>query len=121
MSRTFFKKFESFDYVKEGLAEYLQKFPVDTLKIDRVFVKECDNNREDGAICTAIIALGQSLDLHIVAEGVETEAQLAYLQLTGCNSYQGFLFSRALPADDIVTLLQEQSGSMNLAEECRVS
>lgn len=100
---------------------YIKKFPVDTLKIDRLFVKECDNNKEDAAICTAIIALGQSLGLHIVAEGVETDAQLAFLRLTGCNSYQGFLFSRALPVDDIISLLQEQDGRVNQSAEIRLS
>lgn len=86
---------------------YIKKFPVDTLKIDREFVKECDTDKEDAAICRAIIALGKSLGLQIVAEGIETESQLAFLQAARCDIYQGFLYSRALPAKEISALLME--------------
>jgi len=86
---------------------YLKKFPIDTLKIDRAFVRECDVNKEDAAICNAIIALGKSLGLKIIAEGVETQSQLDFLKQTECDVYQGYLFSRPLPAKEISTLLLE--------------
>jgi len=88
---------------------YLKKFPIDTLKIDRAFVRECDVNKEDAAICNAIIALGKSLGLKIIAEGVETQSQLDFLKQTECEVYQGFLFSRPLPVEQISTLLLEST------------
>ncbi|SCN47669.1 diguanylate cyclase/phosphodiesterase (GGDEF & EAL domains) with PAS/PAC sensor(s) [methanotrophic endosymbiont of Bathymodiolus azoricus (Menez Gwen)] len=86
---------------------YLKKFPINTLKIDRAFVSECDVNKEDAAICRAIVALGKSLGLKIIAEGVETQSQLDFLKQTECDVYQGFLFSRPLPVDEIDALLIE--------------
>jgi len=88
---------------------YLKKFPIDTLKIDKSFIDDCDSKQEDRAICTAIIALAKSLDLELVAEGVETEAQLQFLQQLQCDMYQGYLFSRPLSASDIYPLLLELS------------
>ncbi len=85
---------------------YLKKFPLDTLKIDRAFVSECNIDHEGGAICQAIVALGKSLGLKIIAEGVETEDQLAFIQNTECDVYQGFLFSRPRPADQIEVMLR---------------
>jgi len=87
---------------------YLKKFPIDTLKIDKAFVDYCDSNIEDAAICTAIISLAKSLNLHLVAEGVETEQQLEFLKERQCDVYQGYLFSRPLSSEDIQTLLLEQ-------------
>ncbi|MDO6562954.1 ammonium transporter [Amphritea sp. 1_MG-2023] len=84
---------------------YLKKFPIDILKIDRAFVRECYANKEDAAICKAIISLAKSLDLEIVAEGVENQAQLAFLGFQGCEVYQGFYFSKPISADAMVTLL----------------
>ncbi|MCK5666812.1 MAG: bifunctional diguanylate cyclase/phosphodiesterase, partial [Thiotrichaceae bacterium] len=86
---------------------YLKQFPIDTLKIDKDFIKHCATRKEDAAICTAIIALGKSLGLHIVAEGVETESQLMFLKKMKCNMYQGYLYSHPLPADEIQQLLIE--------------
>ena len=80
---------------------YQKKFPLDTLKIDRVFVHECDVNKEDSAICKAIIALGKGLGLNIIAEGVETLPQLDFLRETGCEAYQGFSFSQAIPPPEV--------------------
>lgn len=85
---------------------YLKKFPIDILKIDRAFINECDANSDDAAICLAIITLAKSLGLQIVAEGVETEQQLAYLNQHDCDQYQGYYFSRPLAAKHIATLLQ---------------
>ncbi len=74
---------------------YLKHLPVDTLKIDRSFVKDID--ADDGAAITgAVIALGQQLNLDLLAEGVETQAQLEFLRARGCQYYQGFLRSPAL-------------------------
>lgn len=78
---------------------YLRRFPVDTIKIDRSFVAGICSKREDAAFVCAIIAMAHCLSLRVVAEGVETEAQLAFLRRNGCDEAQGFLFAEALPAD----------------------
>ncbi len=88
---------------------YLKKFPIDTLKIDKAFIDFCDSNKEDAAICTAIIALAKSLNLQLVAEGVETEAQLTFLKGLQCDLYQGYLFSRPLSTQEIAPLLLENN------------
>ncbi|MDF1832743.1 MAG: ammonium transporter [Porticoccaceae bacterium] len=95
---------------------YLKNFPIDILKIDQTFVRDAASNIEDGAICKAIISLAQSLDLQIIAEGVETQAQLAFLRQQTCHSYQGYLFSRPLPADEIPhTLSQNDKNTGNMS------
>ena len=94
---------------------YLKNFPIDILKIDQTFVRDAASNIEDGAICKAIISLAKSLDLQIIAEGVETPEQLAFLQQETCHSYQGYLFSRPVPAHEIPHLLSQRDdkvGSM---------
>jgi len=85
---------------------YLKKFPIDVLKIDGSFINECAHNPDDAAICMAIISLGKSLGLQIVAEGVETLEQLDFLRQQGCDIYQGYLYSRPLPANDVETVLK---------------
>ncbi len=85
---------------------YLQRFPVTELKIDRSFVQGLPNNRGDAALVTSIIALAHSLDLHVIAEGVETEAQRGFLEAAGCDRFQGYLASRPLPAEQLVVWLR---------------
>jgi len=86
---------------------YLKRFPLDILKIDRSFVMECDRELEALAIPRAVISLGQSLGLSIVAEGVERMGQFEILRCLGCNEFQGYLFARALPPEEVPTFLQE--------------
>ncbi len=87
---------------------YLKKFPVDVLKIDQAFIRECQLNHEDAAICKTIITLGKSLGLMIVAEGVETEDQLDFLKYNQCDIYQGYYFSRPIPVDKIPPLMEQR-------------
>jgi diguanylate cyclase (GGDEF)-like protein/PAS domain S-box-containing protein len=86
---------------------YLRQFPVDTLKIDRSFVKDLHVSSDDAAICAAIIAMARELNLATVAEGVEVIEQLEFLRDHGCSQIQGFLFSRALPAAQLEELLRD--------------
>ncbi len=86
---------------------HLKRFSVNTLKIDKSFIREVDLNHTDAAIATAIIAMGKSLNLSVIAEGVETEGQRDFLQKERCHEMQGYLFSRPLPAADVVKLLKK--------------
>ncbi len=90
---------------------YLKRFPIDTLKIDRSFVRDTPDDGNDAAIIRAVMALGRSLQLHIVAEGVETEEQRAFLLQEGCTSAQGYLFSKPVPAGRISEILQKHGAS----------
>ncbi|MDH3476426.1 MAG: EAL domain-containing protein, partial [Rhodospirillales bacterium] len=85
----------------------LKKFPIDCLKIDRSFVCDIMTDVNDAAICSAAIRLGHSLNIRVLAEGVETEEQLAFLIEQGCEEAQGFLLSRPLGAEDFVAFLRE--------------
>ncbi|MGB6308267.1 MAG: EAL domain-containing protein [Steroidobacteraceae bacterium] len=86
---------------------YLRRFPIDKLKIDRVFIDEIASRPEDASIVRAIVSLAHSLRLKVVAEGVETPAQLDFLKTAGCDEYQGYHFSRPLPAGDFERLMRE--------------
>jgi len=85
---------------------YLNQFPLDILKIDKSFVIDVDNDTHNAGIVTAIVAMAKSLELNIVAEGVETEAQLEFLANIGVGIIQGFYFSRPLPANECEALLE---------------
>ncbi|MBL8330090.1 MAG: EAL domain-containing protein [Rubrivivax sp.] len=87
---------------------YLRRLDVDTLKIDRSFVMQIPDDPEDCAIATAVVALGKSLQMNVVAEGVETEAQAQYLRELGCTDMQGWLLSRALPPEQLVQWLKDR-------------
>jgi diguanylate cyclase (GGDEF)-like protein/PAS domain S-box-containing protein len=87
---------------------YLKRFPIDTLKIDKSFVSDVCKDPHDTAIVRAIITLGHALDLTVIAEGVETHEQLQYLTSLGCDVVQGFLFSKSLSVRAFEELLCEQ-------------
>lgn len=86
---------------------YLKKFPLDTIKIDRAFIGDIPLDPDDRAITSAIVGMAKALQLKTVAEGVETEAQLSYLQGLGCDQYQGWLHSKAMPAKEFGLLLAD--------------
>lgn len=85
---------------------HLKRLPVDTLKIDRTFVRDAPNDPHDAAITRSIIAMGRSLQLDVVAEGVETEAQLDFLRAEQCGTYQGYFSSEPIDAGRMTSMLQ---------------
>ena len=98
---------------------YLHKLPIHTLKIDRAFIKEVNMKHTGNSIINTIVAMARGLDLNVIAEGVETQQQLEYLQEIECSEAQGFLFGKPLPADVITQLLIQEpyaapSSSMGL-------
>ena len=90
---------------------YLKRFPIDRIKLDQSFVRDLPGDKDDAAIAMAVIAMGRSLELIVIAEGVETEEQLAFLKDRDCDQLQGFLFSRPLPAAAFATFLEEGRAS----------
>ncbi|GAC1422448.1 MAG: hypothetical protein NVSMB6_23950 [Burkholderiaceae bacterium] len=87
---------------------YLKRFPVDSVKVDKSFIKDIPEDPNDSAIVQAIIVMAHTLGLKVTAEGVETETQLAILRNFGCDEYQGFYFRKAVPQIDFMAMLIEQ-------------
>jgi diguanylate cyclase (GGDEF)-like protein len=96
--------------------EYLRRFPVDTLKIDRSFIDGLGQDERTTAIVRGMVAFAKSLDLRVTAEGVQTHDQAAELRLMGCDWGQGFLFARPLPAEKMERLLRESRRPLRLLE-----
>ncbi|MFL6820008.1 MAG: EAL domain-containing protein [Bradyrhizobium sp.] len=92
----------------------MKKFPIDTIKIDRSFVRDLETSSQDRAIAKAIISMGKALGLTVVAEGVETAEQDAFLRGQDCDELQGYLFSKPIPAEDIPLLLRPTMSSPSL-------
>jgi EAL domain-containing protein (putative c-di-GMP-specific phosphodiesterase class I) len=84
----------------------MKQFPIDTIKIDRSFVRDLPDDNEDRAIAQAIISMGKALGMTIVAEGVETAAQEQFLRSHGCDEMQGFLVGRPMPPEQMADLLR---------------
>ena len=84
---------------------YLNRFPIDVLKIDRSFVQSIGSTNGNGIIVSAVIAMGNSLNQRVVAEGVEKQAQLAFLKARHCEEGQGYFFSRPLVSEQFAALL----------------
>ena len=80
---------------------YLRELPIDEIKIDRSFIARIAHDRSDAAIAAAVVALADNLGFEVIAEGVETEEQLAALTALGCRRAQGYLFARPVPSDSI--------------------
>ncbi len=98
---------------------YLREMPIDTVKIDHSFMGELDTEDLDNNIIALVIALGRSLDITVVAEGVETEAQLAMLRSMGCDQAQGFLFARPQNAAAIEQLLWPEFDESTIGKTLR--
>jgi diguanylate cyclase (GGDEF)-like protein len=87
---------------------YLKELPIDTLKIDQSFVRDLPDHQNNKSIVTAIISMAHSLNLHVIAEGVETEEQLIFLREKGCHEVQGYLFGKPVPAEDFEKNLRKE-------------
>jgi EAL domain-containing protein (putative c-di-GMP-specific phosphodiesterase class I) len=88
---------------------YLKRLPIDSLKVDRSFVKDVPGNADDATITRAIIALAHNLRLEVVAEGVETHAQIAFLRDLECDQIQGYVFSKPVPAAALEELVRRDA------------
>ena len=89
----------------------LKQFPISCLKIDRSFIGRIPEDAEDKMITSAVISLGQGLNIRVIAEGVETNQQLAFLTKHNCDQFQGYLFSKPVPADAIQSMIEAQERS----------
>ncbi len=88
---------------------YLKRFPIDVLKIDRAFIRDITMNSDDASIVKAILALAKALNLRVIAEGLETQAQYDYLKELGCNEGQGYMYARPMPFEDLVKFIHAKN------------
>lgn len=88
---------------------YLKRFPIDVLKIDRAFIRDITMNSDDASIVKAILALARALNLRVIAEGLETQAQYDYLKELGCNEGQGYMYARPMPFQDLVRFIKDKN------------
>jgi EAL domain-containing protein (putative c-di-GMP-specific phosphodiesterase class I) len=93
---------------------YLKRLPLDQLKIDQTFVRDALTDPNDAVITKTIVALGQSLGLNVIAEGVETQAQRDFLAAQGCYAYQGYFFGRPGPVEGLLALMTQPSAAVGV-------
>ena len=93
----------------------LQQFPIDTIKIDRSFIRDVATPGKESDVTAAIISMGKSLSLNVVAQGVETKDQAEFLREHGCDEFQGFLFSEAVPSAKIASMLTANAHTRSAA------
>jgi diguanylate cyclase (GGDEF)-like protein len=98
---------------------YLKRLPIDLLKIDQSFVRDLPGNSNDTAICRAIIAMAHSLNLRVLAEGVESEEQMQFLRKENCDEMQGFLYSKPISADEIAEMIRQGFWHTSATQERR--
>ncbi|MCK5374082.1 MAG: EAL domain-containing protein [Alphaproteobacteria bacterium] len=96
---------------------YLSQFPIDRLKIDQSFIRNALNDKDNASIARTIINLGHSLDLKVIAEGVETKAHEEFLMQQDCDEVQGFRYSRPVPPEDFIKFVKEYNGDLNSFED----
>ena len=93
---------------------HLKRFPINTVKIDRSFIRDITTDSDDAAIVSAIIAMSHNMGLKVIAEGVETQEQLEFLRSLDCEEVQGFLFSPPVPHPEAYALLDQSIDSIQL-------
>ena len=94
-----------------SMLTHLTKLPIDMVKLDRAFVSRIDRDPKTRALCESIVGIGRALGMSVVAEGVETSAQLAVLSGFGCHFAQGFLLARPMPLEQLMALLSDETAS----------
>ncbi|MEW8206475.1 MAG: EAL domain-containing protein, partial [Candidatus Thiodiazotropha taylori] len=96
---------------------YLKRFPLNSLKIDRSFIRDIPENADDVTITSAIIAMAHQLNLGVVAEGVESQRQLDFLHQQGCEMAQGYFFSKPLPAEEFEAMLVGNDNKVRMLQQ----